>query len=156
MNPRTPLRRRWTTHLLVGVALLAIVALSVPGSTSPAPGASDHFLASKCSSAGHSPLSEPQVTAVQIPGADSLVGALSCSDRLSGKVIGVMVRLVQGLDRVSRDLSGILGRLEELLSNDGMDAIDDLFSDVEEWFVAQALSCEPAEGAGDDPSGAIA
>jgi hypothetical protein len=110
---------------------------------------------------GHDPSSFPSVSTVSLPGEVAeltdgggcdLVGAVAEADRVSTGFVRLMLRFSQALDQVSRDATAFLDWVENLMTHDGLDALDVLAEGVAGWVAGSLESGEcPAEEPADLP-----
>jgi hypothetical protein len=142
MRGREQNKEIWGHLLGPAILLLASVALAIPGNL------------------GHDAApSSVQTVALSVQrdvadlreladaGGCGLVSAAAEADRMSAGFFRIMLGFSQALDQVSRDASAFLDWVENLMTHDGLDALDVVAEGVSEWFAGSLDSPEcPDDG----------
>lgn len=119
--------RRRFGRILATLLLLAAASLTTPR-TSPAREGHAAIRPSAASSGG------AEIPRAVIPDARRVAEAWVCADRLSGHFVVVMIRVAQYLDRISRNVPGLVSRLERLAARGDLREMRGALAELGEWI----------------------
>jgi hypothetical protein len=109
--------------------LLTSLALAIPGSLSPQPEPNVDRVAS-------TPMLREveELRELADGGSCRLVSAVTEADPVSAGFVGIMLRLTEALDRVTRDATAFMAWMENVMTRDSLDALDVVVEGVAGWF----------------------